>query len=559
MSVESLHETRVTQAHAEVGQTGVARPVALTLAVVFITTIAVVPITQVLMDPSVLRVAPATTAAASGRIGGPAPIARVIAANRYVLTAIQRFTDGLDTDSLLSRHLRPAVQRLLTQRLGTGNARVYTGRDGWLYYATDVHHVTGRGFLDDRQLARRAASGDSLSDAPSPDPRPALRAFNDALARREITLVLLPIPVKPSIHTTELGAGAVAPVQNVSFMRFVEEMRAAGVLVFDPAPLLAELGSDGEAAYLTRDTHWRPSAVVAVAQGLARFLERDTRLSGRPPVALDARPARVSNRGDIVGLLDLPAGGSPSLVETVEMRRILTTEEQPWRPDPTADLLLLGDSFSNIFSLEAMGWGTAAGLAEQLSFTLGRPVDRLVQNANGAFATREALARELARGRDRLAGKHVVVYQFATRELTHGDWRMVDLDGRPATAAAAGSGRVLTPVPGQVLTVRGRVRQLTQAPRPGTVPYRDHIIAVDLADIDTGDALTDDAEALVYLSSMEDNIWTAAANLVVGQTVELTLRPWAEVAPDLDGITRAELIDGNVAFAEPWWGALSAP
>ena len=79
------------------------------------------------------------------------------------------------------------------------------------------------------------------------------------------------------------------------------------------------------------------------------------------------------------------------------MRRILTADGRPWRPDPTADVLLLGDSFTNIFSLEAMGWGTAAGLAEQLSFVLGRPVDRLVQNANGAFATREALARELAR------------------------------------------------------------------------------------------------------------------------------------------------------------------
>jgi alginate O-acetyltransferase complex protein AlgJ len=219
-------------------------------------------------------------------------------------------------------------------------------------------------------------------------------------------------------------------------------------------------------------------------------------------------------------------------------------------------VLLLGDSFSNIFSLEAMGWGTAAGLAEQLSFALGRPIDRLVQNDNGAFATREALARDLARGRDRLAGKLVVIYQFATRELTEGDWRLIDLDPRPTPAAAART--VLTPEPGQTLRVQGRIRQLTPAPRPGTVPYRDHIIAVDLADIDTG-AAGSGSEALVYLSSMEDNIWTAAARLVVGQTIALTLRPWAEVAPDLDGITRSELSEGRVVFAEPWWGELNQP
>lgn len=556
MSVESIHQTRVAQAHAEVGQTEVSRPVALTLAAVFVTTIAAVPITQAWLDHSVLRVAPDTTATGATRVDGPSPIARVINGNRQVLAAIQRFTDRLDTDSLLARHLRPAVQSLLTQRLRSGNERVYTGRDDWLYYATDVQHVVGRGFLDTGQLARRAASGDSLSEAATPDPRPALLAFNDALARRGITLVLLPTPVKPSIHPPQLGVRAsLAPVRNVSFAQFAEEMRAAGVLLFDPAPLLADLGAVGDPAYLARDTHWRPDAVAAVAQELARFLERETPLPEREPVSLDARLARVSNRGDIVGLLDLPAGWSPYPAETVEVRRILTADGRPWRPDPTADVLLLGDSFTNIFSLEAMGWGTAAGLAEQLSFVLGRPVDRLVQNANGAFATREALARELARGHDRLAGTRVVVYQFATRELTHGDWRLVDLD----TRRAAPSSTVLTPEPGQVLRVQGRVRQLTRAPRPGTVPYRDHIISVDLVEIDTGGAGASDSEALVYLSSMEDNVWTAAASLVVGQTITLTLRPWAEVAPELDGITRTDLIEGNVVFAEPWWGELATP
>ena len=556
MSVESIHQTRVAQAHAEVGQTEVSRPVALTLAAVFVTTIAAVPITQAWLDHSVLRVAPDTTATGATRVDGPSPIARVINGNRQVLAAIQRFTDRLDTDSLLARHLRPAVQSLLTQRLGSGNARVYTGRDDWLYYATDVQHVVGRGFLDTGQLARRAASGDSLSEAAAPDPRPALLAFNDALARRGITLVLLPTPVKPSIHPQQLGVRAsLAPVRNVSFAQFAEEMRAAGVLLFDPAPLLADLDAVGNAAYLARDTHWRPDAVAAVAQELARFLERETPLPEREPISLDARLARISNRGDIVGLLDLPAGWSPYPAETVEVRRILTADGRPWRPDQTADVLLLGDSFTNIFSLEAMGWGTAAGLAEQLSFVLGRPVDRLVQNANGAFATREALARELARGRDRLGGTRVVVYQFATRELTHGDWRLVDLD----TRRAAPSSTVLTPEPGQVLRVQGRVRQLTRAPRPGTVPYRDHIISVDLVEIDTGGAGASDSEALVYLSSMEDNVWTAAASLVVGQTITLTLRPWAEVAPELDGITRTDLIEGNVVFAEPWWGELATP
>ena len=223
MSVESLHQTRVAQAHAEVGQTEILRPVALTLVALFVAIITAVPTSQAWMDHRVLHVVTGATANAATRVDRPSPISRVTSRNRQMLAAIQRFTDRLDTDSLVARHLRPAVQRLLTQRLGSGNERVYTGRDDWLYYATDVQHVIGRGFLETGQLARRAASGDSLSQAAAPDPRPALRAFNDALDRRGITLVLLPTPVKPSIHPEQLGVRAsLAPVRNASFSQFAQ-------------------------------------------------------------------------------------------------------------------------------------------------------------------------------------------------------------------------------------------------------------------------------------------------------------------------------------------------
>jgi alginate O-acetyltransferase complex protein AlgJ len=56
-----------------------------------------------------------------------------------------------------------------------------------------------------------------------------------------------------------------------------------------------------------------------------------------------------------------------------------------------------------------------------LSYALARPVDRLAQNDDAAFATRAMVAGDPAR----LTGKRVVVYQFATRELAFGDWRIL--------------------------------------------------------------------------------------------------------------------------------------
>ena len=107
---------------------------------------------------------------------------------------------------------------------------------------------------------------------------------------------------------------------------------------------------------------------------------------------------------------------------------------------------MLGDSFANIYSLEMMNWGCAAGLAEQLSFALNRPVDTILRNDDGAYATREMLSRELAQGEDRLAGKKVVVWQFAARELAVGDWKLLDMtlkqSRKPADDPASGGPRV---------------------------------------------------------------------------------------------------------------------
>jgi alginate O-acetyltransferase complex protein AlgJ len=130
----------------------------------------------------------------------------------------------------------------------------------------------------------------------------------------------------------------------------------------------------------------------------------------------------VTNSGDTVVMLDLPMGQRLYPPERVLTRRVLLSDGSAWRPDRGADVLVLGDSFSNIYSLASMGWGESAGFIEQVSYALARPVDRIVQNDDGAFATRAMLLRA---GPERLAGKRVVIWQFAARELAFGDWRVL--------------------------------------------------------------------------------------------------------------------------------------
>ena len=122
-------------------------------------------------------------------------------------------------------------------------------------------------------------------------------------------------------------------------------------------------------------------------------------------------------------MLDLPPGQQLYPPERAVISRVLAQDGSPWRSDRGADVLVLGDSFANIYSLASMGWGDSAGLVEHLSYALGRPVDRIVQNDDGAFATREMLQRA---GPERLAGKRVVIWQFAARELASGDWKVIE-------------------------------------------------------------------------------------------------------------------------------------
>jgi alginate O-acetyltransferase complex protein AlgJ len=219
--------------------------------------------------------------------------------------------------------------------------------------------------------------------------------------------------------------------KNPSYEQFVLDVRGMGVDIFDPTP--PKLGANEGVRFLEQDTHWTPEWMEKAAGQLAGFVRDVVTL---PPPAVAPAWKRVAmpvtRVGDIVDMLKLTDGQTVFAPRTVTIHQVQDASGAEWEPDPTGDVLLLGDSFTNVFSLEPMGWGSAAGLAPQLAYALGRGVDVIAQNDSGAFATRQALARELGGPDDRLAGKRVVIWEFASRELAVGDWKPVDWDAAMA-------------------------------------------------------------------------------------------------------------------------------
>ena len=94
-------------------------------------------------------------------------------------------------------------------------------------------------------------------------------------------------------------------------------------------------------------------------------------------------------------------------------------------------------------------------------------------------------------------------------------------------------------------------------PRPGTVPYKDHIEALHLVDVvgaDSRGEAASHAQAVVYLWSMRDNVWTSAARLRPGERVKLRLRPWSDVSAQYEKFNRTEFDDPALQLEEPVWG-----
>ncbi|MFM1770648.1 MAG: hypothetical protein RJA22_3177 [Verrucomicrobiota bacterium] len=480
------------------------------------------------------------------------------AANDRILRDIAAYERDLKEQDGLVQWLVPRMQTVLTGWLKGGNEDAYCGREGWLFYRRDVDSLTGPGFLDPRTLRQRAAAGGELRAPPQPDPVQAIIDFHRQLAARGIALIVMPAPVKPSLHPefhARRYAGKNLVVQNPSFEDFKRRLADAGIRIFDPSALLAQAKAEAPETplYLRTDTHWTPAAMELTARGLAALARQSTSLPPGQPGRFATIARSVTAPGDIALMLRLPDGPAAYPAETVPLRQVVEGDRY-WRPDPKAEVLLLGDSFANIYSLAPMGWGESAGLAEHLSLALGLPVDALCRNDAGSHATREMLARELRRGRDRLAGKKLVIWEFAARELALGDWKLLSLQLGERRETA-----FYVPPAGRTNEVRAVVRAVSRVPRPGSVPYKDHILTLHLADLESpADPLASGREAVVFTWSMRDNRPTAAAQLRPGDTVALRLQAWAGVARTLEAINRSELDEDPLLLADPAWAEESA-
>ncbi len=296
----------------------------------------------------------------------------------------------------------------------TQKTTVVSGKEGWLFFAPELRHLSVGQFWGD--AAKRVSRASSPEFA---DPLPAILDFKAQLDKAGIELIFVPIPAKAAIYPEMISEHRNSTIRSDTYhQKFYDILRDHGVNVLDLTPLfLKNQFTDAGPVYCKQDTHWSGQGCVLAAEAIAKAL-------GTPPWLKEIPKRNIETEtrtAEITGDLWRELGDQNLQKEQLRLTYIKEGVGTSWRASP---VLLLGDSHSLVFHAGTGMHAQGAGLPDHLAHQLGFPVDVVAVRGSGATPSRLNLYRR----RDNMKGKRVVVWCLSVREFTEGQgWRLVPI------------------------------------------------------------------------------------------------------------------------------------
>ena len=301
------------------------------------------------------------------------------------------------------------------------------GLDGWLFFAPELRHLSVGEFW-----GVQAAQVSRARPAAEPDPLPAILDFKRQLDAVGVELLVVPVPPKGVIYPEKITDTVEIPIPvprlDAAHQAFYELLRQEGVDVLDLTDdfLDDRFHSEG-ALYCRQDTHWSGVACMVAGQMIAAAVRSRGWYDELPQVKYTPRWYTASIRGDLYRELE------PTETPREELRLRGIVMADPGRPteiapDPKSPVVLLGDSHNLVFHAGDDMHTTGAGLADQLAFELGFPIDLVAVRGAGATPARINLLRRGQRDPSYWDDKRLVIWCFAAREFTESDgWALVPI------------------------------------------------------------------------------------------------------------------------------------
>jgi hypothetical protein len=240
---------------------------------------------------------------------------------------------------------------------------VVSGKEGWLFFAPELRHLSvGQFWADPAKRVSRASNPEFA------DPLPAILDFKAQLDRAGIKLIFVPIPAKATIYPEMISEhGTITARTDEYHLKFYDILREHGVDVLDLTPLFIQNRfTDAGPIYCKQDTHWSGQGCVLAAEAIAEAIGTPAWAAEIPNRDVKTETRTIAIAGDLWKEL----GGENLPKEQLRLTYVTDGVGASWRASP---VLLLGDSHSLVFHAGGDMHAQGVGLPDQLAYQLGFP------------------------------------------------------------------------------------------------------------------------------------------------------------------------------------------
>lgn len=320
-------------------------------------------------------------------------LALSLAAGIFLLFSGQTVIRGRAEDferSLLETSPVSNAAAFLLRRAALPGTEVIRGKNGVLFWQPELAAAAAASRLEENL--------------------PRIQEISALLSGRRGTF-LLPIPLRSWCMREELPFAVPDELPPHADGRVLNEL-LPGVDVLPLEDLFEDMRRSGEKVFLSSDNHWTAKAVVAAVLLTGGKL-------GLKPRQYSLRTENIAGYGNLARLAGI-AGMENAVVFIPE------TTDSDGQVEEEPQILLCGDSFFNIYSLETSGFGTKCGFPDLLEALFCCRVVSVSVDGGGEKGSRSLLPQLGINTMD----YDFVIWEFPVYELQRSGWELA-----PQTAA----------------------------------------------------------------------------------------------------------------------------